>query len=155
MLRNTDTSLTAAQNEELIHCLWDVNHKMRRIHDGKASQSRILIILKEHGTMTQRAMTEHLHIQPGSASEIITKLEKSGLLTRNPNEQDHRTVDLLLTVEGERLAQEAMEQRHSLHREMFACLTAEEKETLHMLLDKLQADWCDRFPRCADKSKER
>lgn len=155
MLRNTETGPSAAENEALIHCLWDVHHKMRQIHDGKASQSRILIILKERGTMTQRALTEHLHIRPGSASEIITKLEKSGLLTRSLNEQDHRTVDLLLTAEGKRLAQEAANQRRSLHEEMFECLTAEEKNTLHMILDKLQADWCSRFPRCTDNSKER
>ena len=153
-MQSINTDLPAAQNEALIHSLWDIHHKMRHIHDGKASQSRILIILQERGTMTQRAMTEHLHIRPGSASEIITKLERNGLLKRCPNEHDHRTVNLLLTEKGGRLAQEAAEQRRRLHGEMFACLTAEEKETLYTVLGKLQADWQERFPRCAEKSGE-
>ena len=56
-MQSINTDLPAAQNEALIHSLWDIHHKMRHIHDGKASQSRILIILQERGTMTQRAMT--------------------------------------------------------------------------------------------------
>lgn len=69
-------------NEKLVHSLWDVNHRMRSLHDGKASQGRILVILHERGAMTQKALMEHLHIQPGSASEVLAKLENSGLITR-------------------------------------------------------------------------
>ena len=46
--------------------------------EGRGGQNRVLTILKEEGEMTQRALTERLGIQPGSASEIIGKLEKGG-----------------------------------------------------------------------------
>lgn len=138
------------KNEALIHSLWDVHHKMRNIHDGKASQGRILIILRENGAMTQRAMTEHLDIKPGSASEVITKLEKSGLLIRMPNKDDHRTVDLILTEKGRLAADEAKKQRQILHEEMLACLNEQEKDELSNLLNKLQSDWTKRFPRCVN-----
>lgn len=36
-------------NEKLVYSLWDVNHRMRSLHDGKASQGRILVILHERG----------------------------------------------------------------------------------------------------------
>lgn len=52
------------------------------------------------------------------------------------------------------MAAEAMQQRRELHKEMFACLSREEKAQLFTLLEKMQMDWNVRFPRCADQ-KER
>ena len=135
-----------SENEELIHALWDINHKMRRLHDGKASQSRILIILKEHGCMTQRDLTEHLDIRPGSASEIISKLERNGLVKRTTNESDRRTVDLTLTEKGGTMAEEALAGRIRLHKEMLSCLSDGEKDTLLNLLTTLQDYWCEHYP---------
>ena len=103
------------RNETLVHSLWDVHHKMRRLHDGKSSQSRILIVLREHESMTQRELTDHLHVQPGSASEILSKMEQSGLITRMPNQSDQRTMDIFLTEKGRTLVSEAMEQRKALY----------------------------------------
>lgn len=120
----------------------------------KVSQSRILIVLQEQGMMTQRDLTPHLQIQPGSASEILAKLEKRGLIEKEPLESDRRTARIFLTEEGSRMAAEAMQQRRELHKEMFACLSREEKAQLVTLLEKMQMDWNVRFPRCADQ-KER
>ena len=138
------------KNEKLVHSLWDISHKMRRLHDGKASQSRILVILQERKTMTQRELTEHLHVQPGSASEILSKMEQTGLIVRVPNTTDRRTTDLFLTEKGKILAQEAVEKRKALYEKMFLSLTAEEQDTLFSLLEKLQADWDTRFDCLAD-----
>lgn len=128
-------------NEKLILNLRDVSHLMRMQYEGKASQKRILIILRESGVMTQKELTERLGIQPGSVSEILSKLESAGLITRTQNETDRRTTDILLTEEGGALAEEAAEQRRKRHEEMFSCLAPEEKETLNALLEKIRADW--------------
>lgn len=141
-------------NEKLVHSLWDVNHRMRSLHDGKASQGRILVILHERGAMTQKAMTEHLHIQPGSASEVLAKLENSGLITRTPNQEDRRTTMVVLTEAGELQGAKAMEQRRELHREMFASLTETEKDTLYALLEQVKADWDQRLAGDRSRGKE-
>ena len=80
-----DMKMFIDRNEKLVHILWDVHHKMRRLHDGKSSQSRILIVLREHEGMTQKELTDHLHVQPGSASEILSKMEQSGLIMTPPS----------------------------------------------------------------------
>lgn len=139
------------RNEKLVHNLWNVHHKMRRLHDGKSSQNRILIILLEHETMTQRDLTEHLHIQPGSASEILFKMEQAGLIVRIPNKSDQRTSDVLLTQKGNDLALVSVEHRKKLYEKMFICLTAEEQDTLSFLLEKLQMDWDVRFDLAGDR----
>ena len=133
------------RNERLVHGLWDVHHKMRRLHDGKSSQSRILIVLREHEGMTQRELTDHLHVQPGSASEILSKMEQSGLITRTPNPSDQRTMDIVLTEKGISLAAEARAQRKALYDQLFVCLSPEEQDTLLSLLEKMMADWDTRF----------
>lgn len=56
-------------NNKLIWTLRDIGHTLRSIFEGKSSQKRILIVLYESGTVTQSDLTQHLGIQPGSASE--------------------------------------------------------------------------------------
>lgn len=141
--RNADT------NEKLIINLRDISHIMRMQYEGKASQKRILIILRESGTLTQKELTERLGIQPGSASEILSKLENTGLIARIQSKTDRRTTDILLTDAGAELAAQAAEQRQRRHEEMFSCLTSEEKTTLLSLLEKISTDWESRFTKSA------
>lgn len=135
-------------NNKLIRNLWDISHTMRRISEGKGSQRRILMILKENRDITQRELTEHLGIQPGSASEVIGKLETAGLLLRIPSCTDHRTTDIHLTKAGEALAGEAYAKREQRHQEMFACLSEAEKQCLLGLLEKINGFWDQQYRTC-------
>ena len=132
-------------NEKLVHSLLDINHMMRMLYEGKASQSRILIILYEQKVITQRDLTDFLGIKPGSVSEILIKLEKAGLITRIHSENDHRTMEISLTDEGKKLAKEAVLRRRERHKQMFLCLTEAEQDTFLLLLEKLDRDWKERF----------
>ncbi|MDE7327836.1 MAG: MarR family transcriptional regulator [Lachnospiraceae bacterium] len=135
----------ADMNDKLIINLRDLSHKMRLLYEGKASQKRILMILNESESITQRDLTERLGIQPGSASEILSKLESAGWILRIQNEADRRTTDVCLTDSGRELAAEALAQRQKRHEEMFSCLSAEEKQELLSLLEKVYEDWSVRY----------
>ena len=135
-------------NDKLVINLRDLGHIMRFLYEGKASQKRILIILNELETITQRDLTEQLGIQPGSASEILSKLESSGLIIRTQNETDRRTTDVSLTDAGRELAAEAFAQRKKRHEEMFSSISEEEKKELLALLERIYADWRIRY--CED-----
>ncbi len=129
-------------NDKLIINLRDISHTMRFLYEGKGSQKRVLIVLDEiGGSIAQRELTERLGIQPGSASEVIAKLESAGCISRTPNETDRRTVDIELTEEGKALAAEAREQRIRRHEQMFSCLSGDEKNQLLSLLEKVNADF--------------
>jgi predicted transcriptional regulator len=71
-------------NEMLLQGFLHINNRMRALHEGKASRKRILIVLCEQDNMTmnQKELTKYLGIQPGSASEILSNLEKTGMITR-------------------------------------------------------------------------
>ena len=132
-------------SDELIFCLLDLNRTMHSLYEGKCSQKRILMILNETGCITQRELTECLGIQPGSASEIIAKLETAGYIMRTTSQEDRRTMNIELTGEGKRAALDALEQRKKRHKEMFSCLSEEEKSRLLSLLEIVKADWRKRY----------
>lgn len=129
------------RNNKLIWNFRDIGHTMRQIAEGRASQKRILILLRETQGMTQKALTARLGVQPGSASEVLSKLEQAGLILRTPSEADHRTTDIRLTPDGEVLAEEASAQRAERHEQMFSVLSSEEKDTLIALLERINAHW--------------
>lgn len=136
----------AEMNDKLIINLRDLSHTMRFLYEGKGSQKRILIVLDEiGGSITQRELTERLGIQPGSASEVIAKLESAGYIKRTPSEADRRTVDIELTETGKKVTADAKEQRVQRHKEMFSCLSDDEKKELLSLLEKVNTDWESRY----------
>lgn len=141
-------------NHKLIWNLRDIGHTLRRIREGKGSQKRTLILLWESGAITQRELTERLDIQPGSASEVLGKLESAGLITRTPSKADRRTTDIFLTSQGRAEAEAAYTQRELRHQQMFACLSPEEQETLLGLLERVNASWDTHYRKERPKKAE-
>ena len=125
----------ADTDRKLMICLRELEQMLHERHEGRG-QRRILVILSESESTTQRDLTERLGIRPGSASEILAKLERAELITRTPNEDDHRTTDIRLTDAGKALAEESKESRKRSG-DMFVALEDEEKETLLSLLEKV------------------
>ena len=144
-LHRLERNPAANINDKLIMNFRDISHTMRSLYEGRGSQKRILIILHEVGKITQRALTERLGIQPGSASEVIAKLESAELITRTPSESDRRTADIQLSDKGRELASQAINQRRHRHEEMFSCLSKDEKTELLTLLEKINTDWEQRY----------
>lgn len=137
--------MSESKDDRLIKNLRNLGHAIRFAFGGKGGQERILSILYKTGVMTQRELTERIGIQPGSASEVIGKLESTGLIVRIPSSTDRRTADIELTDAGRERAEAVIRQRSIRHQEMLACLSEEEKETLLTLTEKLNEDWRRRY----------
>ena len=141
MLNKRRRNETLDINNRLTLSLWDVLHTMRAISEGKGSQKRILMMLPETGPVTQKKLTALLGIQPGSASEVIGKLEAAGLIARTLSPEDRRTTDVMLTEKGITAAREALALREKRHETMFSCFSPEEKQTLLHLLEQMNTFW--------------
>ncbi|MDO5327183.1 MAG: MarR family transcriptional regulator [Clostridia bacterium] len=142
--------VSSGVNEKLIFNLRDIHCTMRQLYEGKGSMNRVLIVLSKTGPITQMALTERLEIQPASVSDVLAKMEALGLAVRRPSQQDQRTADVLLTPEGEARAQEASAQRLQRHQEMFSCLSDDEKAAFLSTLEKINADWEERYRQSAE-----
>ncbi len=94
-----------------------------------STQDRIIRILDENGgTMGQKALQELLHVQPGSISEILAKMEEKGLIERTRSEDDRRASLIRLSTDA------VLSDENS---GLFAKLDEAEKETLRAILEKL------------------
>lgn len=58
---------------------------------------------------------------------------------------DGRSVDLVLTSQGRKVADELIEQRRRLYEEMTACLLEDEKKNLLFTIERMLKDWKQRF----------
>ena len=104
-------------NQKLIIGFLRIGRTMRKQYEGRGSQKRVLILIQDAGgSIAQKELTRRLGIQPGSVSEILGKLEKSGLLRRKAHAADRRAIDLILTEEGKEAAKEASDRPHSRKR---------------------------------------
>lgn len=125
--------------EDLLGLMGRCGHYLYHHPERKRGQGKILRILSQKEQMTQKELQEILEIQPGSMSEIISKLECRGMLERIRDEQDKRMIVLKITERGKA---EVMEKpRHEMERELFHALSKEEQDNLKRLLKKLLDQW--------------
>ena len=106
---------------------------------GKAGQQRILMRLNSHGKTTQKELQDVLEISSGALSEILQKMEDSGLILRTKSAEDKRQVDLSLTPHGRETAHSVEAHYHRTLERMFECLSAEQKDQLEETLGILTA----------------
>ena len=123
--------------DELYQLMRECGHFL--YHKAKAGQGRILNILEERKEISQKELQELLQVQPGSLSEILSKIEKKGLLERVADAGDRRKVVVRITAAGE---ERVLERRRSGKRkDWFAVLDEGQKEELKQLLKQLLDSW--------------
>ena len=132
-------------DEKLFFMLTKLCRMSHGAHGGKDGQNRVLHMLLRSGGMTQRELTERLDIQPGSASELIKKLETAGLIVREVNIEDRRTTNITLTEAGRAQVEETRQKFKDTNRALFTSLSEEEKQQLLSLLEKLLHEWGRHF----------
>ncbi|OFA11371.1 putative HTH-type transcriptional regulator YusO [Lentilactobacillus sunkii] len=109
-------------------------HQERPYH--LRGQNRVLIILSKEGTLIQSQLAEIMDIRPSSMTELLSKLEERGLITRTPDENDKRVTNVSITDEGKKTIADDDSTDNMLD-EIFAGLSDEELTQLDGLLDKL------------------
>ena len=77
------------------------NIRTHSIGDVTQSQVAVLATLSRHGDSTIGQIAEHEHVQPPSASRIVSNLERKGLVVRRADGPDRRRVLIGLSPQGE------------------------------------------------------
>lgn len=125
------------ENVTLLRLVHQCAHRLSASEKYRG-QGRLLNLLRERGTLTQRELIELTGRRSATLSEQLEKMEKSGYLTRQKNQQDRRNVDVTLTDLGREAALEARADRER-RAGVFDGLTPREREELTALLEKLLA----------------
>ena len=128
--------------ERLPRMFSHASHLLMHRKGSNGGRNGVLGILASHGDeMSQRIIAEKLDVRPASLSELLGKMEASGLVTRETSEADRRAVIVRLTEAGKEEARVAMAQRAETDKALFSALSDEECEHLVALLERLLEDW--------------
>ena len=117
-------------------------HYMHFHGGGRSGRIPILCMIDRHGgQISQQELGSCFELKAGSLSEILSKLEASGLIERTRDPKDRRQLFIHLTDEGCAEAQRAHEARERFRQKAFTALTEEEQEQLIDMLERIRVTW--------------
>lgn len=118
------------------HRCWE-NYPEREGPPPKARERVLRTIGKHPEGLNQNTIASEVGIRPQSLSELIGKLEGDGLIERRRNPQDKRETMIVLTRKGIERNEEVRKQQRQQAEEMFSTLSAEEVDSLRVMVDKI------------------
>jgi len=101
-------------------------------------QPPLLFRLSEEDGQSQKELAKKLRIQPATLTVMLTRMEKTGLVKRRPDERDQRISRVYLTEQGRQAIQAVKDTMQSLEVSSFEDFTTEEKLLLRRFLLHLQ-----------------
>ena len=96
-----------------------------------------MMVLWERRCVSVKELGMCLHLDSGTLTPLLKKLEAKGMLNRKRSEEDERSLLVTLTEAGEKLRDRAVDIPAKMAQS--CCLNAEETQTLYGLLYKLLA----------------
>jgi DNA-binding MarR family transcriptional regulator len=93
--------------------------------------------MAQFGVDTPGELCRHLSLDSGSMTRMLDRLEQKGFLARQRSEADRRQVQLVLTAEGQTLADRLPHIGAEAMNELVEVVTPQELETLEKILKKI------------------
>ena len=100
-------------------------------------QPKVLDFLKDHDGAVQKDIAKGCHIEPASLSTILTGMEKSGLITRETNENNRRNLYIYMTDKGKAICEQLTEHFSQIEKKALSGFTEEEIENILTYLTKI------------------
>ncbi len=133
------------ENKELLRIMEKCGHFLYHRRGGKRGQLKVLRIINERGSITQKELREVLVLKSGSVSETVKKLENQKFVAKQRDSRDRRLTNITLTDEGKAFLESQSEIMREQERVLFTALSECEQEELKVLLSKLFEDWQSKF----------
>lgn len=131
------------RDESLAEAFWDVARQLRRVSrealspwDITPSQGRAIGVLRRHGVMRLSELSDHLHIAPRTATEVIDGLQERDFVERRADPDDRRATLVSLTDTGERVAAAIRSARSAEAEQFFGILSTTDRAHLSRILRK-------------------
>ena len=90
-------------------------------------QPPIISMLSEEDGLTQKEISEKLHLTPATITDTLQRMEKLEFLERKPDSKDLRVTRVYLTEKGKALQSEIIAIRNTIENDFFQGFTLEEK----------------------------
>ena len=122
----------------LYACSHEVTKKYKPLLDEldlTYTQYITMMVMWEHETMTVKSLGQVLHLDSGTLTPLLKRLEAKGLIKRERSKEDERSVNVTLTDAGRSLEQKAKDVPFKIAQSFD--LSDEEAKTLYTLLYKV------------------
>lgn len=100
-------------------------------------QPRLLDYLYEHDGCIQKDLSENCDLKPATVTNILSGMEKGGLIFRLNDSSDRRILRVFLTEKGTQVQQKIDKAYGTLEKECFEDFSDQEKEAMMILLDRV------------------
>jgi DNA-binding MarR family transcriptional regulator len=94
-------------------------------------------LLSEQGPLSQQALGEVLSLDPSNVVGLLNELEERELISRRRDPADRRRHNVELSTKGDEALAIAYVQLGLVEDHLLSALSAEERATLHQLLDRV------------------
>lgn len=91
-------------------------------------QPPVLRALYKNGECNQNEICRMINIKPGTMTDILKRMEKSGLIQRKPSKNDMRFIIVSLTDKGKETSEKVFEIQKKLEDDCFKGFNKEEKD---------------------------
>lgn len=130
---------------ETFHYLLMANHmvfqkkvleklKMSGLTSG---QPKVLDYLREHDGASQKEIAAACHIEAGSLTSVLNRMEEKGMIERKNLNGNRRTFHIFMTETGRTLQQKVDETFAELEEEMFGKIPEAEREQFMQTFEKI------------------
>jgi DNA-binding MarR family transcriptional regulator len=104
---------------------------------------RILGLLGTTAPLSLQALANEVAVDKSQASRIVTGLIERGLLQRDANDEDGRSIHLSLTIKGKNLYRKVFPQAVQRNETLLSVLTAKERQVFEEAVEKLSTKAVD------------
>jgi MarR family transcriptional regulator, organic hydroperoxide resistance regulator len=118
--------------------MWEANDAAYRAHGVREGQQFILMCLWEQDGQTPGQIAKQLGLATPTVTKGATRMEASGLLTRQPDQHDRRLVRLYLTERGHELKEILDHEMRKLAERALATLSEDERAALIKALTQIR-----------------
>jgi DNA-binding MarR family transcriptional regulator len=103
-------------------------------HDLTFSQAEVLNFIGPSGKETMRNIADYLRITPPSATEIVTEMEKKGLVKRMSDKKDRRIVFITLTDSAKKFSVSLCKRKEVIFKKMLSKLSKKDRESFEKII---------------------
>ncbi len=106
-------------------------------HDLRKVDFSLLMLVAEHGCLAPKRLVKLLSLSAPKLSMVLDRMQARGLIERQPDPSDRRSVQVSLTTQGEKLAKSLEPAARRMEQGLKKRLSAADHARLIALLRKL------------------
>ncbi|HSE50075.1 MAG TPA: MarR family transcriptional regulator [Terriglobales bacterium] len=121
----------------LVNALWESVDRVLEPLDITARQGALLVSLQVGEAATTGELARAYGVEMSSVTRMLERMERKGLVRRARSGDDRRKVIVRVTAAGKRKVKEALPLAAKVAQHTWHNVTAEERQTLHRVIDKV------------------